>query len=144
MIDQPLYTKIHKLMPIPCIDLVIVRNNKLLLIKRNREPAKLQYWLPGGRIFRGESLEATAKRIAKDEVGLSVSRLEFLGIGNLLFKEDPFGHGCGTHTVTFIYKCYAARGTPSLDGNHIDYVWWDGKSGKYHPYVMEYGAKAKL
>lgn len=144
MIDQPLFTKIHKLMPIPCLDLVIVRNGKILLIKRDREPAKGQYWLPGGRIFRGESLVDTAKRIAKNEVGLSVSKLEHIGIGNLLFKEDPFGHGCGTHTVSFIYKCHATKGTPSLDKLHTDYIWWDGKSGKYHPYVKRFGAKAIL
>lgn len=143
MIDQPLYTKIHELMPIACLDLVIMRNGKILLVKRDRDPAKDQYWLPGGRILRGESFVEAAKRIAKGEVGLSISKLTNIGIGNLVFKEDPFGHGCGTHTVSFIYKCVAGKETPSLDNNHIDYKWWDGKSGKYHSYVKTFASKAR-
>lgn len=143
MIDQPLYTKIHELMPIACIDLVIMRNGKILLIKRDREPARNQFWLPGGRILRGESFVEAAKRIAKSEVGLSVSKLTNIGIGNLVFQEEPFGHGRGTHTVSFIYKCQAGKGTPSLDNNHIDFQWWDGMTGKHHPYVKDFGRKAK-
>lgn len=143
LIKESLYTKIHQLMPVACIDLVIIHKNKILLVKRNVEPAKNQYWFPGGRILRGESFLEAAKRIAKCEVGLNVSKLSNIGIGNLLFKEDPFNHGKGTHTVSFIYKCYADKNTPSLDNNHIDYKWWDGKSGKYHSYMKNFATKAR-
>jgi len=142
-IEQPLYNKIHQLLPIACIDLVIFHKSKILLIKRNVEPAKGQYWFPGGRILRGESFIEAAKRIAKMEVGLSVSKLTNIGIGNLLFKEDPFGHGLGTHTVSFIYKCQTEKNTPSLDNNHIDWKWWNGKTGKYHSYVKNFALKAR-
>ena len=144
LIKQPLYSKIHQLLPIACIDLVIFHKSKILLIKRDVEPAKNQYWFPGGRIMRGESFVEAANRIAKSEVGLTISKLTNIGIGNLLFKEDPFGHGLGTHTVSFIYKCQTSNNAPSLDNNHIDYIWWNGKSGKYHPYVKAFAIKAKL
>lgn len=139
LIEKTLYSKIHQIIPIACIDLVIRHKNKILLIKRNVEPAKNQYWFPGGRILRNETFIEAAKRIAKNEVGLTVSKLSCIGTGNLIFKEDPFGHGLGTHTVSFIYKCYADKCTPSLDNNHIDYIWWNGKSGKHHSYIKNFG-----
>ncbi len=137
MIDKTIYSEIHKLMPIPCVDLVIYKNDKILLVKRKEEPAKGQYWFPGGRILRNESFKEAATRLALKEVGLKIDKIEGIGTGNLEFKEDPFGHGNGTHAVTFIYKCVTTD-DPSLDGNHEDFLWWNGKSGNYHSYIMHF------
>jgi colanic acid biosynthesis protein WcaH len=122
-----------------------MRGSRILLIKRDLPPAKGEYFFPGGRIMRGESFVGAARRIAKAEVGLDVINLQQIGTGNLFFKEDPFDHGKGTHTVSFVYKCVIPENqTPKLDSNHKDFIWWDGTSGNYHLYIMNFGAKARF
>jgi colanic acid biosynthesis protein WcaH len=129
-------------MPIPCIDLVILKNDKILLIKRKQNPAKDQYWFPGGRILRNESFKEAAIRLAKSEVGLTIEKLEDIGTGNLEFPDDPFGHGFGTHAVTFVYRCIT-NNEPTLDDNHSVFVWWNGKSDNHHSYITHFADIAR-
>lgn len=140
MIPTELYSKIHELLPIVCIDLVIVKNGHILLLKRNRKPAEGQYWLPGGRMLRDETFVDGAKRLALGETGLHVDAIETLGVDNLMFPDDPFGHGKGTHTVTVIVKCVPVDTEVKIDGNHDTYVWWDPSELIYNldPYVTSW------
>lgn len=125
MIDKELYSKIHALLPISCLDLVIINQGKILLIYRNRLPAKDQYWFPGGRILKNESFEAAAKRLALGETGIHVNLVKTLGADNLIFPEDPFGHGHGTHTVTCVAYCEPVTTDVKVDNNHDSHIWWD-------------------
>jgi ADP-ribose pyrophosphatase YjhB (NUDIX family) len=61
-------------MPIPSINLVIRRNNKLLLIKRTNEPELGKWWVPGCRIFKHESLEHAARRKA-EQLGITIQSI---------------------------------------------------------------------
>lgn len=45
------YKKILSTMPILCVDLIIFFDGKCLLLKKKNEPAKGQYWFPGGRVY---------------------------------------------------------------------------------------------
>ena len=56
--------------PAPTVDIIIERDEGVLLIKRKNPP---EGWaLPGGFVDYGESLEAAAVREAKEETGLDV------------------------------------------------------------------------
>jgi len=46
-IEEPLYTQIKSVIPIPCVDLLIVHHNRLLLMLRNNEPGKDLWFSPG-------------------------------------------------------------------------------------------------
>jgi ADP-ribose pyrophosphatase YjhB (NUDIX family) len=41
-------------------------DNALLLLRTKNEPAKGEWWFPGGRIKKGESLEQASHREVKD------------------------------------------------------------------------------
>lgn len=141
MIDRELYSKIHELLPIACLDLVIINQGKILLVKRNREPAKDQYWLPGGRIFRNETFAEAAKRLALGETGINIEFIKMLGTDNLKFPEDPFGHGQGTHTITCIAQCVATTTDVKVDENHDAHLWWDpADQMNLHEYVTYWAA----
>lgn len=58
MIPKKTYIQILKSLPILCVD-IIARNAKgeYLLVKRANEPKKYRWWIVGGRVFKGESLE---------------------------------------------------------------------------------------
>lgn len=145
MIEKELYSKIHELMPIATVDLIIIKDGKILLIKRKLDPAKGQFWFPGGRIERNESFQNAAKRLALKEVGLTIEKFEQIGVGNLTFETDPFGHGKGTHSVTFVMRAnLAGNDLPKLDENHSEFTWWSGLHGNYHPFILNFGSKARL
>lgn len=144
MIDKELYSKIHELLPIACLDLVMIDDGKVLLLKRNRKPAENQYWLPGGRILRNETFADAAKRLALGETGLHINAVETLGVDNLMFTDDPFGHGQGTHTVTVVVKCVLVTTDVKVDSNHDSHIWWDPKTPLegLHEYVTSWSDAA--
>jgi ADP-ribose pyrophosphatase YjhB (NUDIX family) len=58
--------------PIVGIGIVIVKDNKIVLIKRGNEPAKGKWTIPGGLVELGESIEMAVIREAKEETLLDV------------------------------------------------------------------------
>ena len=55
-IDEKLFLKIRKLMPIATVDILTVHNSGMLLMLRNNDPAKGVWFPPGGRVIYGETL----------------------------------------------------------------------------------------
>ncbi len=84
LIPEPLYQQIAGLVPIPCVDLVIVRRGErepeVLLIKRAIPPEKDKWCIIGGRVIGGrevqpEGLAGAITRQANRELGIDVSVL---------------------------------------------------------------------
>jgi len=88
-IDEKLYQKILEVMPIPTVDAIIVHNGKFLLLKRNNPPVKGEWWLPGGRIRKGEQLEGAVKREVREETGLECNVIRQVGVVN--YPQLPQG-----------------------------------------------------
>lgn len=125
-IDKELWSRIHAEMPILCVDLCIVRDDRILLLKRTVEPDLGRYWLPGGRLLKLESLHEAAMRLAKRETGLAIEIEGFVGYTNLVFEHDPFGHGKKTHTASLVFRARPISTEVKLDENHSEHLWWDG------------------
>ncbi len=60
---------------------LIVRDNKLLLGRRNKQPDFGRWILPGGKIEYGETHEEAAIREAKEELGLTIEVVRLAGKG---------------------------------------------------------------
>ncbi len=133
------YKKILENMPICCVDLVIHHQGKVLLVYRKDEPAKNQWWLPGGRILKHETLQQAALRKAKEETGFDIEIEKQIGTYELTFKEAPFGVKTGVHSI-----CIDFLGRPKdknfkikLDQTSTDYKWMDSIEKDLHPYVKQ-------
>ena len=87
------------------VDIVILYNGGVVLIKRKHEPFKDHYALPGGFVEYGERVEDAAIREAKEETGLDVKLLRLVGVYSDP-NRDPRGH-----TVT---TAFLALGTGEL------------------------------
>jgi colanic acid biosynthesis protein WcaH len=70
MIPWELYRRILETMPIPCVAIAIVAGGSVLLVMRKDPPARGQWWLPGGRVLKGEMMRDAALRKAHEEVGI--------------------------------------------------------------------------
>lgn len=98
-----LYKKIIDLLPILCVDVIISYKGKFLLVKRKNEPAKGRWWLPGGRVSKGETIEKAVKRKIKEELGINVKILKTLGYYEKHFKENEFGLKSGIHVLSIVF-----------------------------------------
>jgi len=142
-IEQDKYNEILSLIPIVCVDIAIAYNNKILLIKRRDEPAQDEWWLPGGRLFKGETFEGCALRKAKEETGLECR------LGPMIYYQSTdFGN---IHSVNFCYLLHIADDMVKLDDTCLDHRWVEkdemvvvGYDINYvvHSYVFECLVKA--
>lgn len=72
---------------IPTFDVLIeIEGSGFLVVKRTIEPYKNQWALPGLRMFKGESIDDTIKRIAKQEVGIDLNPTNKKFIGQYVGK----------------------------------------------------------
>jgi len=66
--------------PIPTIDIIIEKEDKIVLIKRGAEPFKDMLAIPGGYVEWGETVEHASIREAKEETSLDVELTDLLGV----------------------------------------------------------------
>lgn len=81
----------------PCASVLIVKDGKVLLAKRGREPFRGAYDIIGGFIEADELPEDAAVREAKEETGLDVKITSLLGT-----YVDRYGEG-GDYTLNLHY-----------------------------------------
>jgi 8-oxo-dGTP diphosphatase len=99
------------------IDAVVIKENKVLLIKRGVEPFK-DYWaLPGGHVDWDETLEETVKREVKEELDVNVTNLKQIGI-----YSDPSRHPKQAINVAY---AVAIEGEIKPGDDAKEFKWFD-------------------
>jgi colanic acid biosynthesis protein WcaH len=100
IIEQELYDKILKVMPIPCVDLLVSDSSgRILLVKRNNEPMPDAWWFPGGRVLFNETRDQAARRKLYEECGLMAISVRELGTYDLILpvdRDDQISHAITT------------------------------------------------
>ncbi len=105
-IEKELYKNILKYIPIPTVDILFLNSKKeLLLWKRNNEPLKGIYYIPGWRVNKWEKSLDAAKRKAFEELGISIntSKLQFIGVYDDIFDNSAFDD-ISTHCIPVTYS----------------------------------------
>lgn len=124
-IDEALYKKIIQSIPILCVDLVVKKANKYLLLLRKNEPLKDHYYLPGGRINLGESISKAASRKLFEETGIVLDNFKIFGIYQDSFNKNSFDSNVLYHTVSIVFSCEVDLHEIILDEQSSDYLWAD-------------------
>jgi len=99
-IPEKEFLRMWKLKPVVTVDCAVLKDNKILLIKRNTTPFKGFWCLPGGLMETGETIEQTAVRELKEETGITAKILGMLGIYSGPAR-DPRGTSL---TVVFVME----------------------------------------
>ena len=130
MIEEKLYQKIREVLPTVCVDLLVTNDEgRYLLAKRLEKPAQGQWYFPGGRVFKWETWEDTARRKGHEELGVE------LEIGELISAENFFAVGDSYHTINLIVHA-KYKGEPiELDKSHSEHKWMDKVLDDLHPCV---------
>lgn len=113
--------------PLVSIDLVVVdKEGRYLVGRRNNPPAKGYWFVPGGRIRKNEPLDAAFRRITEAELGSSIEREEssLLGLYDHFYEEDFTGGDAGTHYVVLAHRLDVAQADlRPPDEQHSAYRW---------------------
>lgn len=135
-IAEPLYTKIRNNMPIPCVDILVLHENRLLLMKRRNTPGKGLWFTPGGRILKGESLEGAVNRVLSEETGLSAIQITQCGAMSHDWPE--------IQTITVFYKVIVDSDSVLLNEEHSEFMWISEPLKDLHPYVIYMAEKSNI
>jgi 8-oxo-dGTP diphosphatase len=100
------------------VSAAIFRDDKILLVRRARSPAKGFYSLPGGRVEFGETLHAALYREVAEETALKV---EIIGLAG--WREVVPGTSGGKHYLIMSFAARWTSGEPVLNDELDDFRW---------------------
>lgn len=114
------FRDIEKLVPLVGVNAIIVDNEgRVLVMKRNIEPARGLYWFVGGRIKKGQALEEALKEQIKEETGLEWSEVKLLKVASVSSSMFRTRH---TIDINFLLK-KTSNSEIKLNQEHSDFKW---------------------
>jgi 8-oxo-dGTP diphosphatase len=100
---------------------VIVSGGRVLLVRRNTEPLRGEWSVPGGMLELGEKLRDGVRREALEETGLDVEPGEVLDVFDSIFT-DALGR-TQYHYVIIDYLCQPVSGEARAGSDVSDVRW---------------------
>ena len=100
------------------VSAAIFRDDKILLVRRARSPARGLYSLPGGRVEFGEALHTALHREVDEETALKIEIVGLAGWREVLPETVGSGH--------YLIMSFAARWVarePVLNDELDDFKW---------------------
>ena len=109
--------------PYLAVSAAIVRDGKVLVVRRARKPALNLYSLPGGGVEIGETLSEAVMREVREETALAIEPVALAGEREVIVRDAQ-----GKVERHFVILCFAARwlgGEPVLNEELDDARWLD-------------------
>jgi ADP-ribose pyrophosphatase YjhB (NUDIX family) len=100
------------------VSAAIFRDDRILLVRRARSPAKGFYSLPGGRVEFGETLHAALHREVDEETALEIDIVGLAG-----WREVVPGTAGGGHYLIMSFAARWRAGEPVLNDELDDFRW---------------------
>ena len=116
--------------PIVSIDLILLNAaGEVLLGYRTNRPARHRWFVPGGRVFKGERLDDALARIARRETGVAVDPCKalFCGVYQHFYRNSVFGDSrrLPTHYVVLAYRIVLGKSARVQgDSQHRSLAWF--------------------
>jgi 8-oxo-dGTP diphosphatase len=107
--------------PILAVSASILRDGKVLVVRRARKPARGVYTLPGGGVEVGETLIEAVKREVREETALEVEPVALAGQREVIVR-DAAGR-VERHFVILSFACRWLAGEPTLNEELDDARW---------------------
>ena len=108
--------------PFVGVGAVIVRDDRVLLVKRGKPPLLGEWSLPGGVLECGETLREGAIREAREETGLVVDVGEMLGVYERIVRGDDAR--VRYHYVLIDFLCRPVAGALKATSDAVEAGWF--------------------
>ena len=106
--------------PVVGVGGVLIRDGKVLLIRRGKPPLYGRWVVPGGTVELGESLEQALVREMREETGLEVVPLEVLTVFDRIERD---GDRVVYHYVIVDYLCRWLGGEARAASDALEAAW---------------------
>lgn len=90
--------------PFLAVSAAIVRDGKVLVVRRARRPALAIYTVPGGVVETGETLTEAVMREVREETSLAIEPVALAGHREVIMRDAQ-----GAVERHFVILCFAAR-----------------------------------
>ena len=129
-LDKETFSTVIESTPLVSIDLVVKnKQGQALLGERLNKPAKGNWFVPGGRILKDESMANAFKRLTLEELGqtFTIEQAKLLGPFDHFYNDNVFGDEFTTHYVAIAYVITLDTELEQLplDVQHGSYKWFD-------------------
>jgi 8-oxo-dGTP diphosphatase len=107
--------------PFLAVSAAIMRDGKVLVVRRARKPALNLYTLPGGAVETGETLAEAVMREVREETQVDIEPVALAGNREVIMRDAQ-----GRVERHFVILCFAARwlsGEPVLNEELDDARW---------------------
>jgi len=88
------------------VRVMLIQNGQVLLVRQTYLPG---WFMPGGGVKRGETMEDAARREAREEVGAEMGALELVG------AYTSFGGFKSDHNILFLCTDFSLHGQPDRE-----------------------------
>lgn len=129
MLPAPDFLEVVRLAPLVSIDLIVSDPaGRVLVGRRRNQPARGTWFVPGGRILKGERLDAAFTRIVETELGVASmerSSARFGGLFEHLYDENfAEKDSITTHYVVLAYAItLESIASVGRYAQHSQYAW---------------------
>jgi len=142
MLDDQTFETVISSTPLISIDLLVKKDNKILLGKRINKPAQGYFFSIGGRVYKNETIDNAMIRIAKIELNIELKLTpKFIGVFEH-FYDDSIYQDVSTHYVNLAYEIEIEETLNLPNEQHNEYQWLTVsellKSKQVHKYVKDY------
>lgn len=133
------YRHIAACVPLLCVDGIIGSKGRFLLLKRRIPPFQGRWWVPGGRVRKGERLAEAFKRIMRAEIGVNLRDFSIAGIYEVHHLSQDTKIPGGRHVVSVVFETsLPADETITLDAQHTAWKWAERLPRNFR--LQEFGA----
>jgi len=151
MLDSKTFKTVIDSTPLISIDLLVKKDNKILLGRRINKPAQGYFFSTGGRVYKNESIEDAMSRLAQTELNIELFHStslkvkltpKFIGVFEH-FYDDGIYEDISTHYINLAYELNVDNEMLNLPTDqHNEYQWFSIKelleSKQVHKYVKDY------
>ncbi len=115
--------------PIVGVGAIVIEQDRVLLVRRNREPLLGQWSVPGGAVELGETLEQAIVREVAEETGLTIEPLAVLKAFDRIERDAPDDRNPTGRVrfhyvlIDFLCRLVGAAKTPKAASDVSDVQW---------------------
>ncbi|MEF8853298.1 MAG: NUDIX domain-containing protein [Haloarculaceae archaeon] len=127
-------------LPQVCVEVLLERDDGVLVARRTNQPARGEWFWPGSRLYKGERLDAAARRIGREELGVAVELVDRVGVYSHFWDTSSVAGADSRHTVNVAYHVRQRDpdATLALDDQHDAHRFATADDPDLHDYCYQY------
>jgi colanic acid biosynthesis protein WcaH len=141
------YAVIAEHVPVVSVDLLVPTDEGLLFGKRRNEPARSEWFVPGGTVLKGERRREAVERVAEDELGTPAEVHGELGVYDHFYDAAA---SPGVERKQYLATAYVAAlpsdvgvGDIDPDDQHAAFEAFRPPLDGHHRYVRRYATEMR-